>query len=296
MITTIAEFQEQVRLLKLERLENQLVQLLKPCLYVKTSRADDESELALGTSRFGGNPDLPADFRWPHYRANEPLTFIAQFRLSEIAAYKIDTVLPESGLLYFFYAEASEPWGNFEERAASAVIYVEDENTRLVRTPHPAGQGELGPVRVLPAHQATFVPGFSLPVLESGETARYDIRFESRDEDDAYWQMLEDLLRPKLRHQILGYPQSEQYSVEYECAFGSTPPDKRQPVDDMLTQAQRAQQRYQTMATWQFLFQIDSDDSLGIMWGDVGMLYVCIPKASLAGRRFEDCWTILQCG
>ncbi|MEO1646233.1 MAG: DUF1963 domain-containing protein, partial [Chloroflexota bacterium] len=46
---------------------------------------------------------------------------------------------------------------------------------------------------------------------------------------------------------------------------------------------------------WQFLFQIDSDDRLNAMWGDAGILYILIPKTSLADLKFEDSWTIMQC-
>jgi uncharacterized protein YwqG len=32
-----------------------------------------------------------------------------------------------------------------------------------------------------------------------------------------------------------------------------------------------------------------------MMWGDGGRLYFWIPRESLAQRRFEDVWMILQC-
>ncbi|MEM6527112.1 MAG: DUF1963 domain-containing protein, partial [Chloroflexota bacterium] len=46
---------------------------------------------------------------------------------------------------------------------------------------------------------------------------------------------------------------------------------------------------------WQILFQIYSDDDLDMMWGDSGILYVCIPIDSLKNRKFDDSWTIMQC-
>jgi hypothetical protein len=46
---------------------------------------------------------------------------------------------------------------------------------------------------------------------------------------------------------------------------------------------------------WRLLLQIDSDEALGFCWGDVGALYVLIPKKSLAARAFSDAWICMQC-
>jgi uncharacterized protein YwqG len=47
--------------------------------------------------------------------------------------------------------------------------------------------------------------------------------------------------------------------------------------------------------SWQLLLQVDSDLDAGMEWGDLGRIYVCIRRHDLAERRFERCWTILQC-
>src|SRR5437868_6025806 len=49
-----------------------------------------------GTSRIGGNPDVPSDFQWP-YRDKQPMTFLCQFNLAEISQW-IDSA-PKSGSL-----------------------------------------------------------------------------------------------------------------------------------------------------------------------------------------------------
>ena len=51
----------------------------------------------------------------------------------------------------------------------------------------------------------------------------------------------------------------------------------------------------QSAADWRLLLQLDSDDDLNWMWGDVGRLYVWCRESDIAARRFERCWTILQC-
>lgn len=56
-------------------------------------------EVAIGHSKFGGYPDLPSASDHP----GENLTFLAQFRLSDFAAYESVAALPKQGLLSFFY-------------------------------------------------------------------------------------------------------------------------------------------------------------------------------------------------
>jgi uncharacterized protein YwqG len=46
---------------------------------------------------------------------------------------------------------------------------------------------------------------------------------------------------------------------------------------------------------WPLVLQIDSDLQAGMQWGDLGRIYVCIRKHDLAERRFERCWTLVQC-
>ena len=65
----------------------------------------------LGATRFGGKPDVPPDFVWPTYEGesydhvvkNRPLTFLAQFNCEELAQFDKEHLLPDHGLLSFFY-------------------------------------------------------------------------------------------------------------------------------------------------------------------------------------------------
>ena len=43
------------------------------------------------------------------------------------------------------------------------------------------------------------------------------------------------------------------------------------------------------------LFQMDSDDDLDVMWGDVGILYFCIDKHDLQNEQFDKAKFTLQC-
>jgi uncharacterized protein YwqG len=49
-------------------------------------------------------------------------------------------------------------------------------------------------------------------------------------------------------------------------------------------------------ADWRLLLQVDSEERLGMMWGDAGRIYFLIRKDDLMGRRFDRVWLILQSG
>ena len=74
-----------------------------------------------GCSKFGGSPDLPTDFQWPHHKLG-PYRFIGQLNLADIP--KGPHGLPVACLLSFFYAhdENGESfWGGPRLRAGLPV-------------------------------------------------------------------------------------------------------------------------------------------------------------------------------
>ena len=48
-------------------------------------------------------------------------------------------------------------------------------------------------------------------------------------------------------------------------------------------------------AQWRLLLQLDTDDSLGVMWGDSGRIYFWMREEDLRSRAFDRAWCILQC-
>lgn len=63
-------------------------------------------KLSAGSSRFWGNPDLPAGIDYPTYIDDEgddyPYWFVCQINLAELAAFAPENPLPKTGLLSFF--------------------------------------------------------------------------------------------------------------------------------------------------------------------------------------------------
>jgi len=80
--------------------EAALAPLLRPSILL-TSRASKKKDGALGATRLGGEPDLARGVEWP-VMDDQPMAFLAQLRLEEIAPYDALARLPSSGLLSFF--------------------------------------------------------------------------------------------------------------------------------------------------------------------------------------------------
>ena len=105
-------------------------------LYEKTSRD------LTGCSKMWGNPDLPDSLDYPEVEVKDdgetyfdPMTFICQIRLEDIAALDREGKLPHRGMLYFFasldyflgniYAPCSPGIGEWDSRYFK-VLYTED--------------------------------------------------------------------------------------------------------------------------------------------------------------------------
>jgi len=45
---------------------------------------------------------------------------------------------------------------------------------------------------------------------------------------------------------------------------------------------------------WLLLLQIDSDEHVGMRWGNTGMLYYWLKRDDLKAQRFDETWLVLQ--
>jgi len=111
---------------------------LRGAITVFTRRVADDA-CAVGSSHLGGLPDLPEGVDWPRVQG-WPMSFVAQFRLDDLAAFDADHALPSEGVMSFFVFDALPPKtkGPFELLCvAHAVLYFADAS-RLRRAGVPA--------------------------------------------------------------------------------------------------------------------------------------------------------------
>lgn len=259
-------------------------------------------------SRLGGPAALPKGAKWPTWDA-KPLSLLAVVDLEEIAAFTVDVELPQRGLLNFFYeADEQEAWG-FEpsHREGWRVLYSE---TRAAE-PAPAPDGaQVFPTIGLSATQSLSIPGWEEPAvsrlvprhrpkatskLEELRTRRVREREEQRRQ--AYFDLLdawdEVIAVRGPNHQIGGWPRLQQAPIWRECDVVSRGLSLGNPqqANDPRVRALR-----NTESDWALLLQLDTDDDVGWMWGDVGTLYYALRQSLQRPAAFADAWMVFQCG
>jgi uncharacterized protein YwqG len=239
-----------------------------------------------GVSRLGGSPDLPPDAPWPADEDGAPLSFIAQLDMRQMTAHDVEGILPRAGLLSLFYAAASQRAWGFDpaDHDAWAVIHITDAAEVKPREAPGAvpAEGRFAAVGLSPEAELTFVPWESFAIEGLGMT---------REELRAYAHVLP--AGDSTIHRLLGHPDPVQGDMQLECQlvanglYCGNASGYRDP---------RAARLRPGAADWRLLFQADSQDEAGMMWGDLGRLYYWIRHQDLAAGNWDRTWLILQCG
>ena len=302
------DIRDALRAVHLERLTDHVIQGALPAIHL-THEVADERELPIGTSKFGGCPDLPPDLDWPMNRST-PLTFLAQFDLTEVAPFDAETLLPPIGMLSFFYDSQSQPWGiEPDDRGGWRVLYSNP----------PAGTRQrLGWPRALPkfcqlaSYQIEYSKRVTLPdwselPMGSGWTS---------DEMDVYLQLAEAFMHGS---QLLGnpYPLVRRPQLLCEVYSRGTPDDIRHLHDTLYSRVYPEQWLDDTQASiaqhWRLLLQLNNvtglppplgyedldDPELDLSrvcdaWARQGLMSFWIQRDRLAEHDFSDVW--LLCG
>ncbi len=136
---TQEEIRAQIHAFDLDDYADPILKSVKNAIHIRREQVEDEA-IPIGASKLGGSPDVPPDFTWYTYQ-DTPLTFIGQFRLSEVAPHDVDHLLPERGMLYFFYEGNSFPYEG-DVSNATRVLYLPEEDVELRRIPHPTVKGK----------------------------------------------------------------------------------------------------------------------------------------------------------
>lgn len=175
--------------LGLDDYRKHLLSMARPSVEIITASAP----VTRGCSKFGGSPDLPPDFEWPHHKLG-PYRFIGQIRLTDIP--KGPHGLPDVGLLSIFYAEDENGesfWGD-----PDYVRAYRFDNVGALKSMEPPPVVRGGSTSTL-----QFQLGADVPPWPWDESAakKWPI---SEDHRDAYWE-LRCKLHPSGRY-FMGYP------------------------------------------------------------------------------------------
>ncbi len=135
---------------------------MKPIRIETRSTTED----LVGKSHWWGAPDMPEDMTYPYEMIEdgdssypEPLTFVCQIRLKDIAELDKDNLLPHTGMLYFF-APIDYHLGYIDSpldyHTKPVVLYTEQENNLK---PYELTWDDTGESVFMPAEAIRFIEG-----------------------------------------------------------------------------------------------------------------------------------------
>lgn len=246
----------------------------------------------VGKSKLGGRPDLPAGVEWPEATTagvEIALPFVAQINLAQVHHHDVEGLLPESGMLYFFYY--SYNYGDYFSPVNWRVLYHSGTD---------AAYSPSSPPKPIPPHleynprALKFTTEVTLPRPETcfigapGDTsAKLGL---TQEEWDTYIQLLYELRANKSMHQMLGYSDDAQpYAMEngYENVrdkfFPGSSPFKS------LTPDEQNEEFFQG----RLLLQIDEEKSIKMRIG-YGRLYFFVREQDLKAKDFSKVWVTEQ--
>lgn len=182
----------------------------KVSIELKLSEKNVEN-FPIGKSKFGGCPDLPDGFEWPYYEGinyedkieNRPLAFLAQINLNDVKKYDIDNLLPERGMLYFFYEMEAMTWGYKPEHRGSARVYYYDGDLCDLK-PRKLADDIWGDLEVY-ENNLEFIPRIDIPGVEDLPELVDDVdELIYEDENEKYeYDYMYDTVYRKFRSELL---------------------------------------------------------------------------------------------
>ena len=134
---TIEELQRALTTAGLDRIAPQIVKLARQCYRIDRSLTH-EDQIPIGSSKFGGSPDVPAGFVWPqtsHPQNPAHMEFVGQIQLSDLPQ-PLPEPVGREGLLSFF------------TRWSEGNIFFYPEGTALQRTLGPELSASATPSRL----------------------------------------------------------------------------------------------------------------------------------------------------
>lgn len=289
--TTIAESKALIAKHKLDDHRDLIIGGLRKAVRLEPGKPV-KRRLPTGTSKFGGEPDLPDDADWPTYDGR-PLHFVAQLNLADLPQRHIPTAdLPRKGLLSFWYDTQGDRVNGLRDMSSQRyrVLYHTKQGGRRS---FPAFDGDRLDKdfsfffwRPFPERRVAMQP---MLTLDEGVHARLSgiAMDEARDEYEfvvalegggfgsaprllgSYWDFQDDPREHAAAH-AAGFDPFELTSAQ------------QKKIDGHLEQ-------------WRLLALFDSDRQVNDwMWGDEGQLGFWIRDEDLKNRRFNSVYGALS--
>lgn len=245
--------------------------------------------IEIGKTKLGGCPDLTKKISWAKSQYdNNYLSFLGQINLKEVEKFDEEKLLPEKGMLYFFF--------NLDSGDDGKVIFTE-EDTGLEKAVPPeefkvqkksffqrlfTGKSKR---RILKESQVEIYKEYNIPSWDSLRLERmHKITQTTIKPINAFEEgIFEDLYEEgetesTSNHHLIGnYSgiQNEYHELNFiDFDFKDFEQLKLSDLDKALK--------------WRLLFQFDSDKNLEISYGDWGRVYFFIHEEDLIRRNFNN--------
>lgn len=298
------ELKQEIERGPLAKYTDRLVALAKPTVIIK---AEPRNRVAYKSSKFGGNPDLPDDLKWPVSKNGQPHTFIAQLNLNEIERLDEAEGLPAGGIFYLFFDLDGDEF-EFDFMPLKILFQSDQSLTRYPkeRPDPPADTREPGlvkqafalfgltdsappPYKPYKECAVSFENSVSLPVGDSRSIEALGLTKAEQEDYGELWEWLEkrSSFKKNVLAWLLGYPCPVQHAdMDVECYLRSIGrKDFPKKVDAEIEAG---------ASEWMLLMQLSAiGNECDMYWGD-GMVYIWCKRADLANSDFSKCKGILQ--
>jgi uncharacterized protein YwqG len=276
----IRKIDEIIEKFELTTIRDYIHKNIKNSIYLSLIEEDTYEEQ--GTSRVGGYPDLPENFKWPNTKDGIPMTFIAQLNLNEISTCDENNLLPRRGILYFFIGRLEHAY-DIEHK----VIFIEEEeNLKLEKTKD---------ITVLEKENKEIFKAFKISGTSYPQLPNYAyVNCDEVEDTETYFELEEHLLFMFKRYigKIYGYPAEQHNDSELEaalkiianCNYNHSRKEIKNLADSLDGNIEKANEEVRDMV---MLLEIDSDASVGFQWWNSGTIHFFIRKEDLKNRNFN---------
>lgn len=266
----------------LARLTHWVLQNSLPSIRITTETSDD-AFISVGSSKFGGWPDLPSALAWPQ-SDDLPCEFVAQLNLSTVQVIHGFSVLPDEGMLYFFRNRVDDEEDS--ESECDWKVWYYSGCISLLKRVRLDNEPDYSSCKLMLFPELTIPPVDCVSV--DGAVLDYDeMRAYLFVEGELYGTHRNDVV-----HRLLGYPQPIQGTV-----LQTFPPCRSLHYAECRrrTGFEAGDGSDAPPECWDLLLQLDSDRNAGMYWGSGGTMYLMMPAGGLKRRDFAGVRAIMEC-
>lgn len=260
-----------------------LLKEIEPSIRLKTSGKECNET---GKTKLGGCPDLSREIEWPVSEYDHQfLSFLGQIKLGDVKMFDEHDLLPENGMLYFFF--------NFNSGDEGRVIFSLEEKG-LKRSAFPVELkkkpfwkklfGKSNENKILLENEVEIYKEYFCPSWDSLFMKRIQRKTNTNVETiDAFNEHFfeanfeEGETEATSNHHLIGHYQGIQNEF-HELAFIG---------DHFINDEKLTIDEIDKALEWRLLFQFDSDNNLGVNYCDGGRVYFFINKHDLMKKNFD---------